>query len=826
MATTATELERLVVRLVGEGSDYKKVLDDAVRQTKGASRQIERVTEGAMGKHNRAMAEAASITAAATLPTERYAQQLKSLKRHYAAGSITSEVYRRSVNALNKEFNRGRYAAQAFGRRLQSVGQRMQMTGMMLTFGTTLAVAGMVASYASFDDAMTKSTAIMKDVTAEVRAEMDKTARQISGQSVTSAVDLAKSYFYLASAGMSAAQSIAALPVVEKFAVAGAFDMSTATDLLTDAQSALGYSFTDSKKNMEGMLYVSDILVKANTLANASVHQFSEALTHEAGPAIKQYGMDLEEGVAILATYADQGIKGAHAGSMLGRMARLLVKSINENRKEFERMNIPIEKFAKTGKDLTSVLEGITKATAGMGPAEKAATLELLGFEARIQQAILPLLGLTDRTRDYEAKLRAAGGTTKEVGDKHLKSFSAQIKITWNQIRNAGDEIGKALIPTLVHLTGFIRSAITYWRNLNAGMKNFIIMATGAAAMAGPLLLLFGTLVASIGAVVKALGVLGATGLLIIGVAVAAAAAVWLIVDAWTEADLGIHKFLNSVTIHGFSIGNIMNVIASFILVAWKLCAHQILLAWESLKMGVTYLMGAIYRTALRLAKGVVDIFFWAISLTLDRVQEMVAVVKRAMDWAGLATKSTAQVVNAMITVRTAIGDAGRNAGAYFEKEIGKSLDKSENRWKRYKDTVAKLSKEYLGAAGIYLMTGLRAHGQLINDAVGGNKPKPPEIKIPEIKIPEFPEIKLPELDKITVPDGTIEIPKVPDMTMAHVFRQVDFKQVAMNRINLAGLTGFAQPKQQEVRARGVEDRLDQLIELRENERPSLAMTN
>lgn len=40
MATSATELERLVVRLVGDGSDYKRSLDTAVKQTEGASRKM------------------------------------------------------------------------------------------------------------------------------------------------------------------------------------------------------------------------------------------------------------------------------------------------------------------------------------------------------------------------------------------------------------------------------------------------------------------------------------------------------------------------------------------------------------------------------------------------------------------------------------------------------------------------------------------------------------------------------------------------------------------------------------------------------------------
>ncbi|MBU0847697.1 phage tail tape measure protein, partial [Patescibacteria group bacterium] len=510
MAGTATELERLVVRLVGEGSGYDKVLKDAVVKTEKAAKSIGALTEKEMAAHNRAMQEAARITEAVATPTQRYAKELETLEHLYKEGHISQETYNRALKqttaalpsvqkaqaahneelrkakaitdnartpteqyrqklaeverlyrkgllsgttyhrtlqSLNKEFTKGSFAVGAFGKKLTSAGRSMRMFGMMATAAVTLPVVGMIAAYGKFDSEMTKSTAIMGHMTAGLRKGMEETAESISRNSVTAATELAKAYFYLASAGMDAQQSIAALPVVEKFAVAGAFDMAQATDLLTDAQSALGLSSKDAQQNMAGMLKVSDALVKANTLANATVEQFSSALTNEAGAAIKQFNLGLEEGVAILATYADQGLKANSAGSMFARMIRLLVKSIKDNQEVFDRLNINTEEFATTGKNVTEVIRGITEATAGMGPVQKAATLEMLGFEARIQQAILPLLGLTDKIRGYEQELMKAGGITQDVADKQLASFSSQMKILWNQIKGVGREIGSYLAP-------------------------------------------------------------------------------------------------------------------------------------------------------------------------------------------------------------------------------------------------------------------------------------------------------------------------------------------------------------------------------------------
>ena len=86
---------------------------------------------------------------------------------------------------------------------------------------------------------MVQSLAIM-DTTVEQQKAMQDAALQTSRTTRIGAEQSAEAYFFLASAGLNAEQSISALPQVAKFAQAGMFDMATATDLATDAQSALG----------------------------------------------------------------------------------------------------------------------------------------------------------------------------------------------------------------------------------------------------------------------------------------------------------------------------------------------------------------------------------------------------------------------------------------------------------------------------------------------------------------------------------------------------------------------------------------------------------
>jgi len=344
----------------------------------------------------------------------------------------------------------------------RAVGKAAKMMGA----AALIAAGASVKAFASFDDAMTRSTAIMSGVTKEMDERMRKLAITMSRQGVQSAAQLAESYFFLASAGLDVQQSMAALPAVQQFATAGAFDMARATDLLTDAQSALGLTVDDAQTNLANMQRVSDVFVGANTLANASTEQFSMALTSQAGPAMKAYGIQLEEGVAVLAAYADQGIKAENAGNMFSRMLRLMTKGFQDNRGAWAKFNIDIYDVAGNLKPLATIVKDLTGAVGNLSTEQKVAALDMLGFQARSQQAILPLLGLSASIATYKEQLEGMAGITQEVADKQLKSFGSALKITWNNVKAVGLMFGEIISEGMPAFQHFF-SSLTDWMMAN-----------------------------------------------------------------------------------------------------------------------------------------------------------------------------------------------------------------------------------------------------------------------------------------------------------------------------------------------------------------------
>jgi len=216
------------------------------------------------------------------------------------------------------------------------------------------------------------------------------------------------------------------------------FDMSLATDLATDAQSALGLTVNDASQNLENLTRVTDVLVKANTLANASVQQFSEALTTKAGAALKVVNKDIEEGVAVLAAFADRGVKGAEAGDKLNQVLRDIPRATAKNSEEFAKLGLSMFDTEGNMKNVADIIEELDRVLGPMSDELKASTLDQLGLNRGVADAVKILSGAGNQIREYEKALRDAGGTTEEVADKQIDSLRGQAEILGSKFNELG----------------------------------------------------------------------------------------------------------------------------------------------------------------------------------------------------------------------------------------------------------------------------------------------------------------------------------------------------------------------------------------------------
>tara|TARA_Y100001937_G_scaffold41571_1_gene58921 strand:- start:934 stop:3402 length:2469 start_codon:yes stop_codon:yes gene_type:complete len=384
------------------------------------------------------------------------------------------------------------------------------VAGALLAIGK--GVAESVQAFTSFEDKLTQSVAIM-DTTIGQQERMAKVARDVATETTISAEASAEAFFFLASAGLNAEQSIQALPQVARFAQAGMFDMATATDLATDAQSALGLTVDDATLNLQNLTKVTDVLVKANTLANATVQQFSEALTNKAGAALKVVNKDIEEGVAVLAAFADRGVKGAEAGEKLNQILRDIPRATAKNKKEFDALGLELFDTEGNMKNVADVIEELDRVLAPMSDELKASTLDQLGLNRGVADAVKILSGAGDEIRNYESELNSAFGTTQAVAEKQLESFKSQMEILRNTLTNLAIIVGEDVVPALEKMISFFQTTterILKFKesqdNAEGSSKKFKLAVIGLVAVLAPLAPIATAVGIGIAGIVKIIG--------------------------------------------------------------------------------------------------------------------------------------------------------------------------------------------------------------------------------------------------------------------------------------------------------------------------------
>lgn len=419
--------------------------------------------------------------------------------------SFTS-VSERAISSLEKAEEK----AAKLGAKFKDIGRGM-------TLGVTVPLVGMagaaIKAFSDFDAKMTESTAIMTGVTKELRTEMEGAARSVAKETTFSAAQAAEAYYFLASAGMDAKTSIAALPAVARFAQAGAFDLARATELVADSQSALGMTIRDDTvKNMENMIQVTDTLVKAAAVANASVEQFGTSLTVKAGNAMKDLNIDIAEGVAVLAVWADQGVKSEKAGERFNIVTRDLQNAWLKNKEVFQELNIAVFDSQGQFRSLADIMGEMETAFGSMSHEATAAKLAQMGFGSESIAATKSLIGTSERIREFTKTLSEAGGTTKTVADNQLQSFSGQMTILKNRLMDVNITIGSHLVPVLQSMGSYLEPVLVKveqlagkFGQLPPSVQASIIGFVALVAAIGPLVWIGGILLTNLGLLVTAM---------------------------------------------------------------------------------------------------------------------------------------------------------------------------------------------------------------------------------------------------------------------------------------------------------------------------------
>jgi len=157
----------------------------------------------------------------------------------------------------------------------------------------------------------------------------------------------------------------------------------------------------------------------------------------------------MEEVVAVLAVFADQGIKGQKAGTAFSMVLRDLTSKAIKNSAEFKSMGIEVFDVKGEFRGFAPIVQQMEGAFGGLSDEQLRSSLIMLGFTDRSVAATSALLGTSAQLFAYEESLNDAGGTMEEVADKQLESFNAKITLLGNTMKDiavgAGEKFNEFL---------------------------------------------------------------------------------------------------------------------------------------------------------------------------------------------------------------------------------------------------------------------------------------------------------------------------------------------------------------------------------------------
>lgn len=422
----------------------------------------------------------------------------------------------------------------------------LKITAPLVAFGTLG-----VHTAATFESAMNEisaRTGLIGDDLEEVR----QYALKMGADTSFSAQQAADAFLQLLSSGSSASEAIATLPTVLNLAAASGLQLGYAADLVTDVMKQFGIE-------IEHAADVSDALVKAAGSSSATVASLADGMAN-VGPVAAMLGMSIEETAAALATLAENGIKGAEAGTALRTVLRELMAPNKEQKELLEELGVTV--FDATGKfrGLDAVVDDLNTALGSLTPEEQAAAMQTLAGAYGI--TALSALRASGGIDEMLASMEQASGAT-DVADARMKGFAGAFESLKGSVETLMIEaltpfMNNVLTPLVKKLTPIINS-IAAWAAENPELVSTIAAVVAVVATMGAGLTAAGVVISSVG---TAMGVLGGAIAAVNLPLVALVAAIGLLVSAIHTLGPGILESWGEVFRQmGAMVQNVINLV-------------------------------------------------------------------------------------------------------------------------------------------------------------------------------------------------------------------------------------------------------------------------
>ena len=521
----ASRIQGITVEIGGDTTKLQNALKGVNGQIKSTQSQLKDVnkllkldpgnTELLAQKH-KLLAEAVSETKEKLATLKTAAEQANTA---LANGEISKEQYdvlqreivetEQDLKNLETQANQSATAVQkiaATGEKLKTVGDNISSAGQKLlpvTAGVTALGTASVTTAANFESSMSQVQATMgitKDAMSTVNGQsvntmdtLSKLAKKMGAETAFSASECAEALNYLALAGYDTQQMCDTLPTVLNLAAAGDIALADASDMVTDAMSALGMGVDEAETMVDQM-------AKTASTTNTSVAQLGEGILTIGATAksIKGGTAELNTALGIL---ANNGIKGTEGGTHLRNIILSLQNPTDKAAAQMEALGLSIYDSEGNMRSMNDILGDLNKSMDGMTSAEKSNIISTI-FNKTDLSSVNALLANTGETWDsLQKSITDSGGAAQQMADTQLDNLQGQITILKSALEGLAISFGELLMPAIKQIVGWVQKFVDWLNGMNDGTKKVIMTVALLAAALGPVLIVIGKVISAVGTI-------------------------------------------------------------------------------------------------------------------------------------------------------------------------------------------------------------------------------------------------------------------------------------------------------------------------------------
>ena len=243
--------------------------------------------------------------------------------------------------------------------------------------------------------------------TAESVRGIGNAALELSKQGLFGPVELANGLRTLSQAGLNAAESMKALPVVLDLATVGEMNMKDAALTLVGVMTAFNLDKTDLTK-------IGDVFAKAAAVSQTSVEQMTQAMK-TASVVGEQYGASMGDTATALTLLAKVNITGTAAGTSLRNMLKELYSPVDKSARIMKELGLSAQTATGELKPFPDVIFELQTKLKDFNKASQVKLLQGLFGERGAKEAIA-MLSLTRAEWDkLNQTITESSGFMREV---------------------------------------------------------------------------------------------------------------------------------------------------------------------------------------------------------------------------------------------------------------------------------------------------------------------------------------------------------------------------------------------------------------------------